>query len=264
MMYHQKFVTSVKSNGKILKEIDGQVILPFQSEYSILLKNLESRKALVTVSIDGTDVLCGNSLIVNPNTSLELERFVDAMDKGNKFKFIKKTQEISDYRGDKVDDGLVRVEFRFEKFKTELLPIQPFPYYWNWPRQIPLVKPYIPYPIIYGTSMGGSISPECTTNVTTMNTVQCSTTMAGAISNSNSSAKIEDGITVGGSYSNQQFSYGNIGDLEENSHVIVIGIKGSDKIDKPIVAKTKIKCSTCGKYSKGKFCYSCGTSLINY
>ena len=47
---------------------------------------------------------------------LDLERFVEgySMSSGPKFKFIEKTQEISDFRGDKAEDGLIRIEFQFE------------------------------------------------------------------------------------------------------------------------------------------------------
>ena len=40
MMYHKKLVASIRTNGKILREFKDTVYLPFGSEYSILLKNL--------------------------------------------------------------------------------------------------------------------------------------------------------------------------------------------------------------------------------
>ncbi len=45
MMYKQNFVVVVKCNGKILREQDSDVVyLPFGAEYSILLKNKDSRR----------------------------------------------------------------------------------------------------------------------------------------------------------------------------------------------------------------------------
>ena len=41
MAFKKNMVCSIKANGKILREIDNTVRLPFNSEYSILLKNLE-------------------------------------------------------------------------------------------------------------------------------------------------------------------------------------------------------------------------------
>ena len=114
-MYHEGLVVVVKSNGKILRENKDEVYLPFGSEYAILLKNLETRKALVKISIDGADVLDGNSLIIDPNTETNLEGFMKGSIAKNKFKFIKKTKEISDHRGDRIDDGIIRVEYWFEQ-----------------------------------------------------------------------------------------------------------------------------------------------------
>lgn len=257
MTFHNNFVASIKANDKILREIDNQVILPFQTEYSILLKNLESRKASVTISIDGQDVLYGKSLLLNPNTSIELERFVDNITQGSKFKFIKKTQEISDYRGDKIDDGLVRVEYRFEKYRQEI-PLFQFPTY--------PIHPYIPsYPwITYCNNNVVGDSPENNTVSKCINNLSHVSSSDATIITYPVNSNMDDGITVQGSKSEQQFSYGSIGELEENSYIIIIGLKGSDKIDAPITVKTKLQCPTCGKTSKDKFCGNCGTSLEIY
>ena len=116
MVYAEKFVAVVKCAGKILREHDGVVSLPFGAEYSILLKNLSNRKALVKIEIDGREVTGGGLII--PHTFgnvVELERFVDNDDlnKGYKFKFIQKTKDVQELRGDKVDDGLIKVEWWF-------------------------------------------------------------------------------------------------------------------------------------------------------
>ncbi len=47
MTYKENFVLVVKCKGEILRERDGIVTLPFGSEYSILMKNLDHRRALV-------------------------------------------------------------------------------------------------------------------------------------------------------------------------------------------------------------------------
>lgn len=260
MTYKNNFVASIKSHGKILREIDNQVILPFQSEYSILLKNLDSRKASVFISIDGQDVLYGKSLILNPDTTFELERFVDSLNQGNKFKFIKKTQEISDHRGDKIDDGLIRVEYRFEKYKQEF-PIQS-PTIWFQPSYPSYPwRTYCTNNLNIGRAVGNTTGTAVmANNVTLTSSNSNSNIKCSALLNN----KVEDGITVQGSKSEQQFNHGYIGELEENSHVIVIGLKGSGKIDTPITVKTKFQCPTCGRFSKGKFCGNCGTSLEIY
>ena len=59
MTYKDQFVVEVKTDGQILRVRDGAVYLPYGCEYSILLKNLNSKKASVKISIDGEDVLDG-------------------------------------------------------------------------------------------------------------------------------------------------------------------------------------------------------------
>ena len=111
MTYKDQFVVEVKCRGKILRVKDDAVHLPFGSEYSLYLKNLNSRRASVTISIDGQDVLDNQSLILEPNSSTELEGFLRGTTAKNRFKFINKTKEIQEHRGDKIDDGIIRVEF---------------------------------------------------------------------------------------------------------------------------------------------------------
>jgi hypothetical protein len=120
-MYNNKLVAAIKASGKVLREQkdnDGNTVtyLPFGSEYSIYLKNLNSVRASVKVSIDGKDVL-GTSLIVNANSELNLERFLNNgnFNSGNRFKFIERTASVEQHRGIQAEDGLVRIEFQFEK-----------------------------------------------------------------------------------------------------------------------------------------------------
>ena len=117
MTYKNKFIGVVKQNGSVLRENDGYITIPFNSEYNLFLKNLDSRRSLVDITIDGVDVLGGTSIIIDGNSSTELEGFLDGNVVKNKFRFIQKTKEIMDNRGDKVDDGLIRIEFQFEKMK---------------------------------------------------------------------------------------------------------------------------------------------------
>ena len=117
MMYNQKLAIALKSAGKVLREFKDEVYVPFGTEYSILIKNLNTVRALVTVSVDGEDVGEGTKFIIDANDSIDLERFVKNgnYDAGNRFKFIERTSKIEDHRGIGVEDGLVRVEFQFEK-----------------------------------------------------------------------------------------------------------------------------------------------------
>ena len=290
MVYQEKFVVVVKVRGKILREHDGIVTIPFGEEYSILLKNLHSVKAAVTISIDGQDVLNGNQIIINPNDSTELEGYMRGVSVSNKFKFIHKTKEIQDYRGDKIDDGMIRVEYTFEKIieKREVI-VEEKRYlncnynncnkccdYWNCLiRRRPWCNTN-PWLDLYGTTaaIGSNIkytSHNLSNNIS--NTSQNLSMINQNVSVFNCSIPDslplqDEGITVKGSESNQIFNYGNIGILENNSHVIVLILKGTtsygEVVKEPVLVDKKIKCKTCGKISKSssKYCRNCGTSLI--
>jgi len=257
MTYQSNLVASVKANHKIVKEYrsPGQVAvyLPFGTEYSILFKNHHARKASVRVSIDGTDVLYGKSLLIEPNKELELKRFLNGLNKGNKFKFIEKTEEISDHRGDKIDDGIIRIEYQFEAPYTN----------------------YFVNPAWWTTTFGGTqyrqstiqnntlrsinvgAAPKMKSSDTSVNTMNC---FASTVSSA------PEGITVQGSTSNQQFQQGYIGVLEYQIHVINIVLRGKsldEEVEQIIYSRDKIQCPTCGHQNKPsfKFCPQCTTAV---
>ena len=124
-MYQEKFVTAVLVAGKILREHGASVYLPFDQDFTLRFKNLNSVRALVRVSIDGQDATEGTSgLVVPANGTIDLERFIKNgnLTAGNKFKFIERTVKIENGpRGIQLEDGLIRIEFEFEQqaAKTE-------------------------------------------------------------------------------------------------------------------------------------------------
>jgi hypothetical protein len=255
MTYQSNLVASVKANHKIVKESRSQgnviVYIPFGTEYSILFKNLHARKASVRVSIDGTDVLYGKSLLIEPNKELELKRFLNDLNKGNKFKFIEKTEEISDHRGDKIDDGIIRIEYQFEA---------PYADYFVNPAWWTTTFGGTQYTIQNNTlrSIKVGAAPTMKSSDTSVNTMTC---FASTVSSA------PEGITVQGSASNQQFQQGHIGTLESQIHVINIVLKGratlDEEIQKVIYSRDKIQCPTCGHWNKSsfKFCPQCTTAV---
>lgn len=289
-MYNAGLVCVVKANGKILRENKDEVLLPFDSEYSILIKNLETKKALVKITVDNQDVLDGNSIIINPNSEMELEGFMKGIIAKNRFKFIKKTKQISDFRGDKIDDGIIRIEYWFEQQTEEIkkkeIIVEHHHYNCNnnclscnclncYNRKFYWYNGGGTYNIgsSYGTitSFGsGGVSKQTNDSVFTQmsnsnNISKTGETLSYYSGNINSYLNNEshnvrtemwtdDGITVKGSQVNQQFNYGLIGELEKNSRVIIlklIGISESgNTITKPVTVKSKKTCNICGKKSK--------------
>lgn len=226
MVYRKQFALAIKHEGKILREDGEKVYLPFGSEYKIVLKNLNSSKAQVKVFIDGEDVTNG-ALIVNPNTSIDLERFIGKdLNKGNRFKFIERSERIEDYRGIRIDDGLVRIEYQFERIML--------PQYINSPIWGNPPSPY--YGAIQGSPLRGVVA--------------CNSA----------------GITAPGSISDQSFESARLLFLEPETHSLCLHLVGeveSITIKEPILVNTKTKCTSCGKINKSssKFCSECGTSL---
>lgn len=272
MMYNNRLVVVIRNNGKILREHGDTIYVPFGTEYSIGLKNLESRKAVVKINIDGTDVLGNHSVIINPNEEISLERFIADGDlhKGNRFKFIEKTKEISEYRGDKIDDGIIRIEFRFEKEYE--LPKYTLNRKWenhnDFINGVPDGSWFSGNKIRKCASVNSSVDNVSYADVSRSiadSSVQESTVLSSTIQRD---VQNDNGITVKGSISNQGFQFGYVNNLEDTVHTIVMVLKGCNdneiKITEPITIQTRLTCMTCGHKSKSnnKFCPKCGTSLI--
>jgi hypothetical protein len=254
MTYKDQFVAEIKVNGKILRLKNDTAYLPFGSEYTLYLKNLNSRRASVKIHIDGQDVLDGSSLVLDANSSAELKGFLKGTVATNSFRFIQKTKDIQDHRGDKIDDGLIRIEFAYEKDLSYFLNNKPFD--WN-----------------YGGYFTGTTA-ECSCSYSPYSGSSPLKGHMRSATYSNNKVEIlneltepqqDEGITVKGSEINQQFNETIVGDLEA-SQVIVIMLKGATEkknIIKPLTIKSKLKCSTCGKHCRSsfKFCPNCATYL---
>lgn len=251
-MYVEKFVVSLKVDGKYLRDNESTVRIPFGTEYSIYLKNLESRDCVAKVFIDNKDVLNGKELIIRSGNFIELEGFLNGMSVKNKFKFIELTKEIEENRGYNPEDSLIRVEVKYQKPKPI---VQEFVSHWTY------------------------VYPNFSTwneNTYSNNTFGTSYRSVGGMSSGNSEINSlamsgvptsDVGITVKGQETNQDFGYGYIGELEEFYHVIVLKLSGYKKnkteVQQYVTTKEKIKCLTCGKENSTefKFCPKCGTFI---
>lgn len=288
MVYRNNLVAAIKVNGKILRESDNTVTIPFGSEYTILIKNLNSVRVQVRVSIDGQDATSGTCLIIEPNRSLELERFIrnGNWESGNRFKFIERTAAIEEHKGVGAEDGLIRVEWKMEQVKIEQPVIVPR-YYDDWypiPRPYPSYpRPCPPRPWFSGrpgftasniahrpTRAGGSAGSML--KVGRIPTRKMASATASRSLGKPQRREVErqrfndTGITVPGSESNQRFVTGEWFKTVSQSEVLVLHLRGvvsGKAVEKAVTVDCKPECSTCGKTNKGgsKFCSQCGTVL---
>jgi len=288
MMYSQRFVAAVQVNGKILRENQGTVTLPFGCEYALRLRNLNSRRAQVQLSIDGQDA--AGKLVIGPNASIDLQRFIrnGNLSSGNRFKFIERSAAVEAHRGIKADDGLIRAEFWAQKEppKETLETIIRRHYvddYGPWyPRPpYPRSRPYpwgtlmkstlgsgsprvggLPSRPGFGSRSGGPIrgGPSASLGDDIERGNQMASTQGMTSFN-------DAGITVPGSESHQQFINVAGFPLESQSTVIVLQLRGEVggvAVAVPVTVQHKPTCTTCGKVNKAvnKFCSECGTALV--
>ena len=302
MMYSNKLVASIKANGKILREFKDTVYIPFGSEYQFLLKNLHTSRAVVNIFIDGDNIVEGG-LVLDPGREVNLERYIKNgnLSEGNRFKFIERTAAIEDGpRGAKLEDGLIRIEFQFEKYTPPLVATKWVPGHYEYDTMI--TRGLFNSPMYGGmTGISGtagdrfsataaSYSTNSTVSQVNVNGAlrgvdyskgeSVKATAAAAIDQVVlQSAELHDGmatmdsafndvgITVPGSKSTQKFQNVTMGAMEIEKHSMVIKLLGETPDNKPVLqpvtVERKPECVTCGKKNKAhaKFCVECGTAL---
>jgi len=249
-MYNQKLVASIKANRKVLREFKDTVYIPFASEYSILIKNLNTQRAVVNVYIDGENQT-PSGLVLNAGQEIDFERSLKngSLTEGNCFKFIERTGAVEQHRGIKLEDGIVRIEYQFERppLSVNTMPA----YQWN--------------SVLRGIQ-DGSITASGSTGFPS-SAIYSSTSASVNAMNVSAQSFNDAGITVAGSKSTQSFTTTHVGALEVDKHTIVLKLLGETPDNKPVyeavTVKAKPKCVTCGKQNKAtaKFCSECGTAL---
>jgi len=289
MMYGNKLAAAIKVNGKVLREFKDTVYIPFNSEYTILVKNLNTVRAFVNIYIDGENVVPGG-LVLNAGQEVDLERSVKNgnLNSGNRFKFIERTGAIEEHRGVKLEDGLLRIEHQFE-IPRPVINVAPN---WTYNQHNNTASDRI-YPM-GSTSQYQGVTDKFTLtasgSVSQMNVggvlrgvdyskgeaVKASAATAinqvapNTVEYHDGSATMDwndVGITVPGSKSEQKFQTAYIGTLDPQKHNMIIRLLGetpdNKPVEKPVTVKSKQKCDTCGHLNRAtaNFCTKCGTSL---
>ena len=240
-MYKSNLAVAVKVNGQVLREFGDSVKIPFGSEYSLFVKNMEAVRAVVNITIDGQQVVKGG-LVVLPGESVDLERWVKTdLAHGNRFKFIARTDSIEQHRGIGAEDGLIRFEWQFEQ-KLDCSV-----------RDLPWV------------ASGAPQSPNFDMGILTC-TSGIHPTYDGAQLQASGLNAQQPGITVPGSHSDQRFQESSWFPVRAERHALVLrllGFDGQEPVVNPVTVKMKPRCVTCGRNNRAtsKFCTECGTAL---
>ena len=260
MVHSNNLVVSLKCGNKFASdkrdsEGNNVVRIPFNTEYKIYLKNLNRENAaVVDISIDGREAV--NQLIVNPNSIIELERFVENnLSSGYKFKFIEKTKKIEEFRGNNPEDGLIVINYRFEIDPPRFVPLDHNDKNWD-----DISRHFTHFNLKDDTKISGKLNQDFAYfNEVAMSTNDYTEKVLYSPANN-------DGITVEGSVSNQEFKFVNTRILEDKVYTIVIKMYGYDQIEEDIrIAKQKtIICDICGTKvaSTDKFCRECGKNIL--
>lgn len=289
-MYQSKFIACVMVDNEIVREVrkDGSdsIFLPFGTDYHLRLKNLDHRRAVVSVTIDGEDVLDGSQIVVDGNSTTDLKGFLDSKANvaHNAFRFIEKTEKVKDHRGEKVDDGIVRIEVQFEEDLPQIEQTikrdgigYPWrgPWYNDW-SDFPTAQPLWKYTT--WQAPGSSAGNPNTVHLGSTGDAQIrSCSLSGPEPSDavmdfgvcdNTNTVNTSGITVTGNVVDQAFTTTHVRRLSAEKVVFVFTLLGMVReghpVKAPLTVKSKIECHTCGTKSKSgvKYCPECGTCLL--
>ena len=247
-MYANGFVVAIKNDsGQVLRESsDQEVFLPFGSEYTILLKNKNDRKAVAEIQIDGTNALGDRRIIIPAYGEAKVERFcIDGdLSAGRKLKFVSaESGEVQDPTSG--ENGIVQVKFWLEKPQP-----QGNMYYSTILRSGDS-------PMQFGSDGSRGFAKG----------VNLRASDASSVSFSSACEQIcmpdsDVGATVEGRHSGQVFSEGHTGPLEFHSTTITLRMKGS-KTPVTVQSSRTSYCTNCRGTVKrsDNFCGKCGKQV---
>jgi hypothetical protein len=169
-----------------------------------------------------------------------------------------------------MEDGLIRVEYQFEKIFKRQDGIQ-------WNHTLIGGHDYSPTWAVNNSvlrSRGhvheGVACSDLSYSATSMAVGSATLNVSAAAQSFNAAPQTETGITVAGSKSEQKFNTVSSFTCEPEKNNIILKLLGETEDNKairePITVKAKPKCTTCGHTNKAssRFCSECGTALVIY
>lgn len=260
MVHGSKFVLAVIHDGRPLRESGGKVYIPFDSEYSVKLKNLyDDYKSVCDLFIDGTKV---ERFLVNEEGSIDIERFVsNDFNSGKRFKFV----PISN---DKVQDpsssenGIIEARF-YRALNPVIKNVITYNHIYH--HHIPEPQPWVPlkpspWPgdIIWCSNTGdNNVNLKCSNTSDGFGVAMAASCASSGILRSTSMPD-NMGATVEGSSSGQKFFSADSFDLVLEPVILKLKLLGDS-----IHSSSTSYCSKCGKKRgvKDNYCSKCGKHL---
>jgi hypothetical protein len=253
-MYKNNFVVAVKVNGTAQKELkDSSVIIPFDSEYVIHLRNKHrNRNAVAFVYLDG-ELITPSGIVVRKNSFVDLER---PTDKAVKFKFISLEAPEAIEFGKDVENsdkgmGVIEVRWYLEKELPCLWNVISDSYHHkNYPNMVNPWGPFYYNDRIRGMQIGDQLNADRVQSFYSPFTTPCDFTAPSNSSlntiNLNCSQvpspvaydpiQAKDGCTVEGGFSSQKFTSIHM-DIEDCYTIIKLVLKGVKTVSKDRVLR---------------------------
>jgi hypothetical protein len=221
-------VSVVDSSNKPIREFMENGVrvarIPFSSEYKVRLKNTTNKRCYAEVEIDGMKIDAeARRLVFGADQEIDLERFVDSMKTGQRFKFVSSgDSQVQDPTSK--ENGKIKVTFYPEKI---------YPYATSWTTTVSSPQPWwgghsgILRSYTNSSAGNGGMGTVCSTNAFHMR---------GAVEGNAANVQLDScmvtkdaGATVGGSTSSQEFKLSNESFFTETPVVIEIQLRGPSR-----------------------------------
>ncbi len=279
MVYSNHFVLCILVNGKPQSERkDGIIPIPLGSEYSLRLRNKNSRRSLVKFSIDGEDV-SGPGYIIPAHSAIDIHRHFDK-DRCFKFVSIDSPEAIDHGKNDNSDGSKGVIQARFYLEKAHYTPPCKWPteehhhHHHYYPPSSPVILPHpTPWPHPYttwcGNSNPGSLlrtcsnSPEASGSWSNKAASDVWPNLSNPVGTA-SNMSFNEGCTIEGGSTGQTFREEWF-DSESDFVTIRLVLKGIDNACPVVVSSSSEEyCTRCGARRARKadrFCGACGNKL---